>query len=376
MRMSYFELKRFINNPKNRICFIFIILLIFGLSLFHQLNNQSSDNVVLDNVRMNLQQSQQELEVLEQKVKATPSDSDLSEKLEDVKTEVDIMSKEILALEDNALDTFIDLEHELDLHRLQLISQKGSEEYQEIKTRIDYYDAVKSSGGSPSISINDTEESIFTTFSSMISWLSSTTFFILFTVLVSDLVSRDLESTQVRFYQLMGGKKVSQLLSKLLVAVFVTFFLTILCFLVLLLIKGFLTGFGIWNYPYLLIEGTIVPIWKIGVKTVYIFLISLIFMTSLGQLLSLILKKSILVIGLITVILTGFMTLSMEEWFQPFKAFIPIEYMGYGQIVNDSKYLPDNPIVIATIYLVGLSIVFMLLSCYLYKRYTYRKVGK
>ncbi len=135
-------------------------------------------------------------------------------------------------------------------------------------------------------------------------------------------------------------------------------------------------AFGTWNYPYLYLDRTIVPIWQIVLQTLPLFLVALLFLASLGQLLSLIFKKSLVVIGLIVVFLTGFLTLSQEEWFQPLKKFFPFEYLGYGQLINDIKILPQNAFLIGVVYLLVLSLGFILASHYLYQHYYYRKDGK
>ena len=118
------------------------------------------------------------------------------------------------------------------------------------------------------------------------------------------------------------------------------------------------------------------PIWQIVLQTLPLFLVALLFLASLGQLLSLIFKKSLVVIGLIVVFLTGFLTLSQEEWFQPLKKFFPFEYLGYGQLINDIKILPQNAFLIGVVYLLVLSLGFILASHYLYQHYYYRKDGK
>ncbi|CEN27287.1 hypothetical protein [Pseudolactococcus piscium] len=151
---------------------------------------------------------------------------------------------------------------------------------------------------------------------------------------------------------------------------------TVLTFAGIYLISGLLIGFGTWHYPYSLTNGRIFPIWQLSLKSLGLFLVSLLFIGSMGQLLSLIFKKSLVVIGLIVVCLTGFLTLEREVWFQPFKKFIPFEYLGYGRLINDIKILPDHFLLIGVVYLVGLSLIFLSISAYLYHQYYYRKVGK
>ncbi|MDR1568703.1 MAG: hypothetical protein LBS33_08515 [Streptococcaceae bacterium] len=71
-----------------------------------------------------------------------------------------------------------------------------------------------------------------------------------------------------------------------------------------------------------------------------------------------------------------YLTFQNEAWFQPFKKFLPFEYLGYGRLVNDIEILPSNAFIIGMVYLLSLSSVFIVFSGYLYKNYYYRKVGK
>lgn len=377
MAFFYFELKRFLKNPKNQICLTLLAVIFLGLFIFNQTAlNKQIIKMNLTTAKFNFQQSKQIVESLQKESQLHPDNIDIAQQLEKAQKEHNILSKQLSALKNKDTEKFAELEHQLNLSQIQSITKKNSDEYQNLKTSIRYHKAVKAVKGTPNPTVNDTSEAAFTIGRSMTAWLSSTTIFVLITVLITDSISSEIESTQIRFYQLLGGRKLKHLLIKLLVPILVTSLVSLLLFTSLYIVKGLLDSFGTWNYPYLYLDRTIVPIWQISLKTIALFLVALLFLASLGQFLSLIFKKSLIVIGLIVVFLTAFLTLAQEEWFQPFKKFLPFEYLGYGQLINDIKILPQNAFLIGVVYLLALSLGFILASHYLYQHYYYRKDGK
>ncbi|MFC5630058.1 MULTISPECIES: ABC transporter permease [Streptococcus] len=377
MRFWVFESKKYLANPKNIICLSLLVFIIFGLFGFNQIVLKPKLAIhETEMVNLNLQESQRSVEELERMAQISPNDEEVNTQLGYAKEIYNIRLEQKSALDKGDFSLYSDLENNLNKFQLSQIEDKDSKEYKEVMKRIDYHQSIKSVNGVPSIIINDTTDTSFVIGRTIVSWLSSTTFLVLFTILLADNLSSEIESSQIRLYHFLGRGKVSHLITKLIVPVFWTFLATIMSFGVLYLVKGVMDGFGTWQYPYLTEDKTIVPIWSITLKSVLLFLSSLFFITSLGQLLSLVFKKSLVTIGMIVVSLTGFATIAQEEWFQSMKKFFPFEYMGYDQILNDSAVLPDNVFLIGMTYLLTLSIIFFIISNYLYKNYFIRKVGK
>ncbi|WEV45223.1 ABC transporter permease [Streptococcaceae bacterium ESL0687] len=375
MNIFYFELKKFTTNPKNRICLLILSLILFGLFFLNQsLFAQKSSEADLAMIRSNLSQTQLAVESLKKDLVINESDGKLLEQLKEAEEDQELLTKQVSALEAGDSEQYVNLQDQLDRKNLSLISSKDSQEYRYLASNINYREAIKKVGGTASPVINDSQEAAFTTGRLMMAWLSSTAILVLATVLVTDTLSGEIESSQIRFYQLLGGRKTKDLLIKLLVPILVTFTVVCLDFLIIYVASGITNDFGTWKYPYLLADGTIFPIWKIALNTLFVFIFALIFLASLGQLLSLLFKKSLLVVGLIVVFLTAFMTFEGEAWFQPFKKFLPIEYLSYGQIFRDLDFLPQNPLLVASLYLGGLSLIFVALTAYLYKNYYYRRL--
>lgn len=355
------------------------ILVLFFLVLFgfNQLSvNQQFKTMTLASTTTNLQQTKQSVAAIKTQVASAPEDTMLAKQLILSQEQEKMLSEQLKALTADDLDRFATLAYEADLAALKSGDMAGSDDDQNRLNSSNYYLAVKAVGGKMGLMANDAADASFKTGSAILHWLSATTLLVLITVLISDVVSSDIESSQIRFYQLIGGRKFRQLVLKLLLPIGVVGVVTVLTFAGIYLISGLLNGFGTWHYPYSLSDGSIFPIWQLSLKSLGLFLVSLLFIGSLGQLLSLIFKKSLVVIGLIVVCLTGFLTLEREVWFQPFKKFIPFEYLGYGRLINDIKILPDHFLLIGVVYLVGLSLIFLSISAYLYHQYYYRKVGK
>ena len=377
MTLTCFELKRFIKNPKNKICLAILVLFFLVLFGFNQLSvNQQFKTMTLASTTTNLQQTKQSVAAIKTQVASAPEDTMLAKQLILSQEQEKMLSEQLKALTADDLDRFATLAYEADLAALKSGDMAGSDDDQNRLNSSNYYLAVKAVGGKMGLMANDAADASFKTGSAILHWLSATTLLVLITVLISDVVSADIESSQIRFYQLIGGRKFRQLVLKLLLPIGVVGVVTVLTFAGIYLISGLLIGYGTWHYPYSLTDGRIFPIWQLSLKSLGLFLVSLLFIGSMGQLLSLIFKKSLVVIGLIVVCLTGFLTLEREVWFQPFKKFIPFEYLGYGRLINDIKILPDHFLLIGVVYLVGLSLIFLSISAYLYHQYYYRKVGK
>lgn len=378
MEFLRFEVRKFLNNPKNRIVLAIFTMIFLGLFGFHQtIWNAQRQTMVMNTVKLNIQQVNQSVIELERYVLDNSSDDSMKKLLEDARTEYSLLTQQVTALESNDVLAFSDLDFQLDQLRLSTLSQEENpEEYQSIVARIHYHEAVKKVGGQAPIAINDSDGAAFFTGVRVLSWLSSTAILILFTVLLSDGVSSDIEDSQLNLYALVGRKNKLTLVVKLMVPVIITFAFTVSLFCLIYLIKGGIDGFGVWNYPYLSIGQDIFPIWEVVLKSLINAFLSLVFIASLGQLLSFIFRKSTVVIGMISLFLVAFMTFSKEEWFQPIKPFLPFEYMSYAQLMNDAEVLPAQAFTIGVLYLSSLSILFVIISNILYRNYYWRKAGK
>lgn len=372
-----FSLKKFLKNPKNKICLAMLVLVLFGLfiankTVFKQKFYQST----LDVTTINIQQNEQMVLNVKNELKLNPDDDTLEESIKELENEKKLFQSQVEALKSNDLEKYANLVNQVNLLQIKKIPSDGSEEYLAISNSIKYYKNIKAVNGKMGITINDTSESAFTVGRSIIFWLSSTVIFVLLTVLIAENLSSEIETSQIRFYQIIGGRNFKQLIVNLLTPIIVVTIVTVISFIVLYLISGMQDSFGTWRYPYYTASGDIVPIYQLVIKSLILFIVSLLFIASLGQILSLIFKRSLVVIGIIVLFLTGFLTFEKEVWFQPLKKFFPFEYLGYGRLLNDAKFLPSNAFGIGLIYLLSLSFIFILCSSYLYKNYSYRKVGK
>lgn len=377
--MTYvlFETRKFLKNPKNKLCLIILVFLISGLFILNKtVFKQKFFQATLDATTINLQQTEQMLIHLKSVSEDSPEDEELKQKFFNLEESKTNFQEQLKALQKNDLDKFAYLVNQSNISQLNQMTSNHSAEYLSISKDIQYYEDVKAVDGKMGITINDTSESAFTIGRSLTFWLSSMVVFVLLTVLLADNISNEIESSQIRFYPLIGGRKFKQLLIKLFIPSIIVTIITVLIFMFLYLIGGITNSFGSWQYPYYVTDGNIEPIYKLMIKSFTLFICSLLFISSLGQFLSLIFKKSLIVVGLITIFLTAFLTFDKEAWFQPIKKFLPFEYLGYGRLINDIKILPSNSFILGVLYLIILSVIFTIASGYLYQNYYYRKVGE
>ena len=375
MRFIIFETKRFLANPKNKIVLGLLVLVFFASFGFSQLvSKQRFLEAELAGSRFNLQQSTQNLQQLEETYRLNPENEELSKRIEKARKEQDLFSQQLYALERNDSNQYAKIETQLIKEQIST-KDKDDKDYQELQSKIAYYDRVEKAGGSHSSTINNVDESAFRVASSLMSLLSSIVVYILVAVLVSDTLSHEIESNQIRFDPLRGKRTVTQLFLKLLIPSTITFIVTIFSFFIIYVIHGCIHTFGSWDYPYFFPDRSMTAVGVISFYSLTFYWFAILFLSSLGQLLSLLFRKSLVVIGLIALLLTGFLTLSQEEWFQTFKVYLPFEYLGYGHMRMDASILPQQAVLIGILYLGGLIFLFFLLASYLYRHYYHRREG-
>lgn len=187
-----------------------LVLVLFGLfiankTVFKQKFYQST----LDVTTINIQQNEQMVLNVKNELKLNPDDDTLEESIKELENEKKLFQSQVEALKSNDLEKYANLVNQVNLLQIKKIPSDGSEEYLAISNSIKYYKNIKAVNGKMGITINDTSESAFTVGRSIIFWLSSTVIFVLLTVLIAENLSSEIETSQIRFYQIIGGRNFS-----------------------------------------------------------------------------------------------------------------------------------------------------------------------
>ena len=110
MTLTCFELKRFIKNPKNKICLAILVLFFLVLFGFNQLSvNQQFKTMTLASTTTNLQQTKQSVAAIKTQVASAPEDTMLAKQLILSQEQEKMLSEQLKALTADDLDRFATL---------------------------------------------------------------------------------------------------------------------------------------------------------------------------------------------------------------------------------------------------------------------------
>ena len=348
-----FTLKKYIAQKKN---IVFLLLLIASLSfLFIWYKSVYSNNVYQENIALinNV--------INENNGNGSPSSSQ--------KNFLNFLNQEKKAWTNKNYNLYYKLDNENNLEMLSQYKKNPQSVMGDIhlmKDSISYYYAVKASGQSfsPGQGLNFSGLGVIQDFNS---WLSSIVFLVFFTLLCADFFGDEF-TKGLRFYELIKMNRKKLTLHYLWIPLSLTFAAVCLTFIVLFGAQSISSGVGSLSYPFGQVGYITTPIWQIGLWALLYLFLTLLFITSLGQLFAVLIKKAHLSATVLLVILIIFSVLKTQTFMQPFLKWIPLSYLGSGQVISQGLNLGYG-----ALYLIVCSIVFILLTNLLFSRYIYRK---
>lgn len=190
----------------------------------------------------------------------------------------------------------------------------------------------------------------------------------------------------LRYYHLMKRKRGLLQFQYLFIPILVLMGIIAIGLFIPFTIASFQYGIGSVKFPEFL-EGAIFQEYageKLLWRIIYLFLV-LIFITTLGQLLSQLIKKPYVPSAIIVLILVGYSTLQTQEVMKNLIKWIPLTYLNVNTVFslsNEKKDWPntgnflfgqDSPW-IGALMILTCSLIFYLITHLLFKRYIYRKV--
>lgn len=254
------------------------------------------------------------------------------------------------------------------------VKEQNLDFYQMAKGQKDYYDYLKKHKLSFPMSEIVYEGAFEKTSLTFVSFTTVVTLSLL-VILFGDFFTQKFESERIRYYRLIRQAKSHTLLNHLILPFLIGLGLLLLTIIANYLVLGITSGnWGSFIYPYGQLRQVITPYWEIDLWALGFLILTLLFIITLSQLLSVIFKKTLVVVGVELLLIVGYDFLHQKDFFKPFIKFLPFEYLfGVSIVFPDEKYLfGANSMLIGAGYLLICSVIFYLLTNILYQKWIYR----
>lgn len=369
MKYLNFELKRIVNNKKNKIiCVILGILMI--LLIFFSSNLKSSNNykTTENDLEISITSSRQALNSLNGD--DTVPDNVKNEIKKDLEDVLNLYNQQKESLQKKDLTLY----YQIQLKINKIYEQTGqateytSEQNAYIKDVSDKKIDFEFSPKAQLHSFGLVHEILFALLFSSLSYL-----IILLFGGIS--IASDFENESMKLYKTPIFHKKNSVMSHFLTNVFsaIVFYTTIV--LVYLLGTGLLNGFGSLKYPSGINGLALLDNWKIDIIYLFWGFLVITFIISLGILLSLLVRRSLIVVGIFVFLILGFEMIKSQEFMKPFLKFIPMSYFEPIKLLQGGLDLTTSPIVVGLIYLATSSFLFVVISVFMYNRISFREIS-
>lgn len=381
--MLKFEIKKFYYSKKNFTILILLALLLI-ISHLYSLNvitNESHKKEIISNITYGISKAQEKLQ----------DPSYPTELIFGTKNRIKVYHQKIEALETNHFNKYFEMNNKQNLEILeQTKDDKQLKKQSEIiQQEVDYYNLVKSRNLDFELMPGGQEHAFGAFINTPLSSMFTSMYLLIFSVLISVQISSHFESKEFRFNDFAKLSRSRTLFSKVMAALLVTFGWLLTISVVDVLVVGVMNGFGSLNYPAYLenftkaaqeanhwkIDNMAIPNGEvIGISLLYLLLV-LIFLAAAGAFLSVLVKRSLVVIGILAVLIVGWSLVIEEPFLQPIRPFVPMSYFNPMELLCHPFYLfGKNSLIVGVVYLLVLSIVCLFVANLLFKNYKIRRV--
>lgn len=364
MKYFSFELKRIFSSKKNKVLFsiltiLLIVLVGFSINLKNSNNIKVMENFLNDNITVSTQ-------ALEGMRNDSSVPKDIVKDSEDL---LKLYNSQKNALQNNDVKKYYKLQLEVNNMNIQhgqageFLEDENKYIKDVLKKGLDFENYPQAQLHSFGV--------IHEVFFPLI---FSSLFYIILLIMGGISIASNFENESMRLYKTPLFHKKNIILANFGANVFslTIWYLSAVAFYIVSV--GIMNGFGALNYPSAIQDLYIVDNWKIDlVYLVWGFLL-IFFIVSLGTLLSLVVRKSILVVGLFAIIVLGFDMIKNQIFMEKFLKYIPMSYFEPIKLLQNNNNLPDHALIVGAIYLLSLTIIFLLISMYKYRKISFRKI--
>lgn len=394
MKYFKFELKKFILNKRNRYLLALISSLIIVYSVYNTISftNIFKNNItsLVQEVQTNEKSVQDNIETTEESLKTTKvkaEDDNLNNTLSDLKQKDNIYQKQIAAIGVNDINEYYHLQKEIDqLYFKQNGNQSSSGQDKFLKAEIKYIKTVQERKLDFEAMPTMQSHAFGNFHQQFIPILTSSLFIVLFASMVSILVATSYESKENRFYRFAGIDLQKNLIIKVLSGTLATFAWIIISSIIYFLVIGVVNGFGAWNYPAYLGDSDLktgftltnltIPNGILDLGSILYLFFVIFFLASLGALISVFVKRSMVVVGVIALFVMGYSMIGNVSWIISIRRFVPLSYLEPLKLFgNPSALFGKYSILIGAGYLLSLSALFLLISVFIIKNQKTRRIS-
>lgn len=353
-----FFFKKYIASKKNIVLLIILAFIFFGLFVWNKvsINKEMYDT----NVTVLNQEIQQDRIELNSAPKG---------RLTEIKNSMTHLEQQKSAWQAKNFNLFYQLNNENSL--MILADYKSNRKsitgnIQQVKDSVIFYNKAKISGQNFSMTMGENDSGLGV-FSYLSAWESSIVLLVIYSLICGDFLNNEFPNG-LRFYKLARTEKKKLVNVYLLVPISLTFGISVTVFALFYIFTGVSSGFGSLNFPYQVNHGVIITAGQVMIWSVLYLLLTLIFITTLGQLLAILLKKPYLSSTVLVLIFICYSVLQSQNFMKPFFPWIPLSYLGSGQILSLGLNFGFG-----AIYVVTSSLIFYTLTQLLFSKYIYRK---
>ncbi|MBL3716584.1 hypothetical protein AALM99_09505 [Lactococcus muris] len=388
-----FILKKFLSNNKNK---VLLSLLLIGLILqfiaFETVGTNLPTNInqkviTQENIHFN-EKNIKETEIL---IESENPPENVQEILVELQEDLKLNKEKLHALEKNNYKEFWRLENlhnEKTLKKLEEAEKKGEESslvggHEHIKSMSKWYHQVLNSGQdftqAPGLNPSGLGAAQY-----ILIGLGGLYGLILLTFICGDTLAMEMPNG-LRYYHLMKKDKKVLHFQHLFIPAGFVLLLILFALLVFALFAGLQFGMGSWNFPdfvvgatYDLFQGEEL-LWRL----LYL-LLAILFITSLGQLLSQFIRKAYIPSAIIALLLVTYSVIHTHEVMKTIIKWIPLTYLDINTVLqfsNGENSWPTsgdflfgrNSLGIGALVLLSCTIIFYSTSHFLFTKYIYRK---
>lgn len=393
-RSNMFIFKKFISDPKNKIVALILFLSIFFFFISYQTVGlkMSTKYGLVSSTKVNVKSGEKGISELSEYLKGDIKEDEKAndEKLLDrMKQQLAVDKEKLEAATKKDYKEFYRLEEKNALLFLKSIDEEGekspmtgaNKDY--FSSYITWYNQAKLTH-QKFAEIIGANASGFGWLNYLLSALGGLFGLILITVLCGDALGNEFPNG-LRFYHLLKKRRSKLQFDYLFVPIITALIIIVGGLIIPLIIAIIQFGIGDYKFPEFVVNATYTQyagellIWKV----IY-FVLALLFITSLGQLISQFIKKAYISSAIIVLVLVGYSILETQKVMQDFIKWIPLTYLNITKVIylsNGDKNWPDtgnylfghNSFWIGALMLLGCTIIFYSTTYFIFSKYTYRK---
>lgn len=372
--MNYFkfEIRRILFSRKNKLLFIILIFLLFVLAFYSSSlklsNNIKSLEVFVDT---NISYTNQSLKKFNYEDNSDVPKEIVAGIIKENETRLKLYNDQKMAIQKKDLTQFHRIQ--LKINQLEIENSKGQDIIY-LKDENAYINDVLAK----KLEFENYPQAQLRSFGIihevLFPLLFSSLFYIIIMLISGLSLATDFENNHMKLYKTPVFREKNIVLTTFTANVTVVGIWYILAVAVYIISVGLMNGFGALNYPSAIPGLNLMENGKIDLLYLLWGFLMIIFVTAFGTWISLILKRSSVVVALFAILVLGYDMIKNQEFMKDFLQFLPMTYLEPLSLLKGAEYLPRQAVIVGVLYLLILSAIFLVLASISYKKLRFRKL--